>query len=270
MKVKFTTLTTQFAAKLLETTEKGNRRVSSAAVERYAEDIRKGRWSDNGVPIILNGDGKMLDGQHRCLAVMRANRDIPIMIVSGVMDKNAFATIDTGRNRKLTDMLSIRGEKSCAMLAGALTLLNEYEHKTDAGFTRWKVTNQAGLSLLRSHSGLRDSVSFSEACRKNMAKGMIRPTVMIVTHYLGAQIRVRKTEEFIDTLSTGVGLAKGSPVLVLRNKLIRGIKSEGFTSREEQLAWCIKAWNAYAVNERMQVLRWARGGAEPYPSFKKL
>ncbi len=267
MKVKQTTLTPKYAQKLLDDRKKGNRPISAFVVKKYAREILENRWSDNGVPITLDDKGHMLDGQHRCSAVVFADRSIPIILVYDVTDKHAFATYDTGKARGLSDVLNMKNEGYYRAMASSLNLLHKYEGRTDAGLSKDRISNRAGLEILKKHPGLRESAAEAYGYLGHMPKRFMRASVLVTVHYLGCLLKPRKTDEFFTALSTGADLSEGSPILTLREKLFRIKRGEGLTIQEEEFAWVIKAWNAYVADETPKFIRWSRSARDKFPSL---
>jgi len=265
MKHKLITLTPEYAETLLNKV-KNNRRVRQKVVSNYAADISAGKWVENGAPIILSSKDVLLDGQHRCHAVIMAGRSITALLVYDVADKNAFATLDTGAGRKLPDILYMKGEKSYFLLSGVINLVHAYENRTDAGLPRKKLNNQSGMEFLKTRGDIRDSVEITEQLRSQCKTKILKPSVGAAAHFIGHQLRQRKTEQFIESLYMGTDLYKESPILVLREKLLRAKTTEGTLLKEEEFAWVIKAWNAFVAGENVRVIRWERG-KEAYPSF---
>ena len=75
-----------------------NRHPRPNKVKAYAQDIIGGNWEQVGDPIRFNKSGKMIDGQHRCLAVIAAQKPIRVDIVRGI-DDEALHAIDGGITR---------------------------------------------------------------------------------------------------------------------------------------------------------------------------
>jgi hypothetical protein len=98
-------LTPELAGWLLENNG-GNRRISPSEVERIATDIAEGRWQINGDTVKVSVSGRLVDGQHRCLAVIKADRPVITLIAFEVADtKDVFATIDQQRQRSVRDII---------------------------------------------------------------------------------------------------------------------------------------------------------------------
>lgn len=101
------TLTPEFAAELLATNDM-NRKVREEWVDYLASEMSEGRWQVNGDAIRIDRDGKLADGQHRCLAVIKANYSYPAIFVSE-LDPIARLTMDDPMHRRFADDLVMNG-----------------------------------------------------------------------------------------------------------------------------------------------------------------
>ena len=116
-------LTPDKAQELLEN-RLPNRNISKATVSMLASDMKAGRWYDNGIPISLNSEGRLGDGQHRCAAVIESECEIP-MIIHWVDDESLTA-FDLNRGRSTKDELVMQGNDNPAFrhhgIIGGVTL----------------------------------------------------------------------------------------------------------------------------------------------------
>ena len=87
---------------------KGNRSLRSGVVERYASDMKLGRWTDCPVPISFYDSGEIADGQHRLYAVIESGCTVPFFVLEG-LPQAAGLNIDTGVGRSLVDNGRISG-----------------------------------------------------------------------------------------------------------------------------------------------------------------
>ena len=85
-----------------------NRRIRSAKVDQYDASMRAGRWAFNGQAIVFDVHGRLMNGQHRLLACIKAGVSFKVLVVHGV-DAEAFDTLDTGAARTAGDILGIAG-----------------------------------------------------------------------------------------------------------------------------------------------------------------
>lgn len=95
-----------------------NRRISRDNVNLFAREIRNGEWRFNGEAIKFGKDGRLLDGQHRLLAVIAADKPLTTLVIRGLEDETQ-QTMDSGKTRTLGDVLTLRGEKKSTQLAAS-------------------------------------------------------------------------------------------------------------------------------------------------------
>jgi hypothetical protein len=105
-----------------------NRGISGGVVDKYARDMRAGRWYLNGQTIKLTTSGQLLDGQHRLEAVKKAKRPFPAIVVEGIPE-SFLGSLDVGHKRGLSEILRDRGETNTASLASALRWLWMLKHE---------------------------------------------------------------------------------------------------------------------------------------------
>jgi hypothetical protein len=116
-----------------------------------------GRWLLNGKTIILDETGAVLNGQHRLLACIKADRAFETWLVEGV-DRNVRHTIDSD-SRTLSDVLVMKGEKeNTPLLAPTLTWLVRYEQGVLEQLD-FLTSSSEMLDLLERHPGVRAHVN---------------------------------------------------------------------------------------------------------------
>lgn len=117
IKYKTVTVVPELAQKWLDTRELNNRFIRKTKVRNCAEDMVEGRWRDNAECLKLASDGELLDGVHRCLAVVQYNLEIPLRVAFNV-PKEVMPTIDTGTARSFADYLRMAGEHDVVIQSG--------------------------------------------------------------------------------------------------------------------------------------------------------
>ena len=75
-----------------------NRAIKPRLVNRYARQMMRGNWHDNGETLKFDTNGRLCDGQHRLTAQVQANVDLYYCIARNVTEKGIL-DIDTGGNR---------------------------------------------------------------------------------------------------------------------------------------------------------------------------
>jgi hypothetical protein len=94
------------AADFLRANIEHNRPVRNLWVRKLAAMIERGEWRMTHQGIALTPDNRLLDGQHRLLAVVLANKAVP-MRVTFDCDPDAFAVLDNGVKRAISDQVRI-------------------------------------------------------------------------------------------------------------------------------------------------------------------
>lgn len=87
---------------------KSNRKLRDGIVEKYAHDMKHGKWTECTVPIAFYEDGDIADGQHRLWAIIESKTTQKFFIVKN-LSREAGLNIDTGLGRSLVDNARISG-----------------------------------------------------------------------------------------------------------------------------------------------------------------
>lgn len=103
---KHTIITPERAEVFLQK-NKLNRKVQHTRIDAYVRDIVNGKWDFTNVePIAFDEDGNLINGQHRCMAVVRAGRPIICAVVKNCKKEAIF---DRGILRSTANILQMRG-----------------------------------------------------------------------------------------------------------------------------------------------------------------
>lgn len=106
MKTELKTITPKEAQRIIDTCNIDNRRVRENNVKWLSDQMLRGEWLLTHQGIAFSDSGKLLDGQHRLLAVIKSNKPAQFMVTHG-LDENAFKAIDCGERRSLADLTHI-------------------------------------------------------------------------------------------------------------------------------------------------------------------
>jgi hypothetical protein len=154
-----------------------NRSIREAKVEQYARDMRNGNWNLCTGPIVVDVDGKLIDGQHRLTAQIRAGIKIKWLVLRNV-DSDVQRTIDTGAMRSAADVLHFAGEQYSQQLATAARLVHRIKTNTMTGRGGYSVSNEEILQVVESEPMLRHSVQISATSNRGGRMTPISPSVM--------------------------------------------------------------------------------------------
>lgn len=133
MRIERIELTPNMAEHFLSKNYDKQRKVNPHWVETISNDIKEGRWNPN-VPnsaIVFSKRGDMLDGQHRCLAVVKANKPVRTYAIYDV-DESSFRDIDNGISRKAKDFMDCKNANTVAAIASFAVCISDGATLVDA------------------------------------------------------------------------------------------------------------------------------------------
>lgn len=121
-------LTPDKAREFLAHNYSGNRKIAWNTVSAYAADISADRWnpdiSEFDQPIAFSAEGELINGQHRCSAVILANKSVYTWIVTDV-PLELYQYMDCGKVRQASDFLPVPNSLSIAALAKFVCAVEE-------------------------------------------------------------------------------------------------------------------------------------------------
>lgn len=236
-----------------------NRSVRQTKLTQYSSDMAGGNWTLNGEPIIISKDGKLNDGQHRCLACIDSNATVPVVIMFGI-ERETRLTVDQGAARGASDFLSMEGVPNAATQASIARMAIAFERnegKSLAGSSfitsvdvRHRVANDPALAAAATFAATNSPYS------RQFAAG----SLLGFAYYILSKVHHDDAKTFLERVARGDGLKVRDPAHTLREKLI----SEG-KSRDRKVAMILKAWNFH--RRGMKVAPGSLNGTLPFPAL---
>lgn len=231
-----------------------NRPLNHGKIADYACDMKNGKWQYNGETIKISCDNRILDGQHRLLAIIRADVPIKILVVRGLA-ADSFKTIDTGMRRSAAQILGLSGKKHSTIQAAIGRWIILIETKTNDVSSRKSVTTQEIFDVLVRHPMVPHFASTISSNRsiRGLLPSASGAAVVLAAEKYGQDI----VENFLAEFSDGQGLKKGDPAYELRERMIQNSSRVAKLTTSTIVAITIKALRAYATNKTIGVLRWS-------------
>jgi len=246
-------LTPKLASSLLETNVAHQRHLSRSRVEGYSDEIKAGRFPLTGQGILVNKENEMIDGQHRCAAVLMAKKAIPQIVITRGIDKVSFAYIDTGKQRAASDVLAINGYKSVTSLAALLRVVLSYDIMGELHIRHTlAIPNANVLDLLEGNPARYTNLNRHYAQRTQYIRPLGLGSTLPGLHMILSNKRISAAviEEFMDLMIYGEKLQKTHPVYQLRHSLIEASASVSYRMQlRTKDARLIKTWNAFIRGE---------------------
>lgn len=244
-------ITPKLAADLL-TNNAHNRNLRVGRVVQLADAMRRGEWELNGQTLKVADDGTLLDGQHRLQAVVESGVAIETLVMRDLPPR-AQDTVDTGRKRRLADILRVEGYSDSHALAAAVNILHRYRNGLRIDYSQAGApTPRQALDLIVAEPGIEESVKVARRVTKKIG-GPIG--VFSALHCVFLAIDPKPTEGFFEQLGEGDSLKKGDPLLQLRNQLIRPRKDRAYAQSPATIAGLtVKAFNLRRAGRKVALL----------------
>lgn len=246
-----------------------NRPLVERRVATLMTAIERGDWMENGDAIKFNGDGTLLDGQHRLAAIARGRKAVRTLVIRGLTSESQ-ETMDIGASRTVGNMLAIRGHQWPNQKAAVARQLWTYER---SGIV---LASQAGINvdptpaelieIVESRTDIMDWIKFGASIRHaDRSLGLTDTVVASLAIIFAGLSDEDDAKAFFNQLVTPAHQTDATAVL--RKRLVQ----HGFhnpIAPKMRLALTIKAWNNWIAGDKPTRLTWRAGGAhqEPFPT----
>lgn len=259
-------ITPEIAREMLKSNA-GNRPVSRRHVQTLVRAIKSGEFVVNGEAIKFGVDGRLIDGQHRLLAIIEAGIAIRSLVIRGI-PVAAFSTLDTGRKRTGGDILALLDVADPNVVASAARVAMAID------------VSQAGGSFLSvynigiSHTALAQWVEESEERRECFWVVAASKTLRSQSMAYGAACGIykyggsaKRAREFFAGFASGANLSATNPIFHARNYWLKN-RVTTMVDRAASVAVLIKAWNAWSAGSTALRVTWAPS-REDFPLIRR-
>lgn len=250
MDAKIVLMTPQWAADILASQNTNNRPIKKLAVQKLITAIERGEWVLTHQGIAIDWDGRLIDGQHRLLAIQLSGITVPIYMTINC-DPATFVVCDIGTARTSGDVLTVHGvaQYNATMIGAATGIVLRY--------SRYPNLIWIGKNAIISHADILDYYKYWDEwdlaikCAGKAYRGykQITPSnimaLIILARNTGHPWKI--IENFSQGIGTGANLPGDSVLLAYRNYLqYSGSRPTKNTSlQQHRLACIIKCYNYY-------------------------
>lgn len=306
MKMEWVEITPKWAAALLKRNREDQRFLRKARVARLGMDLREDRWLPTHQAVGIDDEGWVVDGQHRLNAIVKTGKPMWTWICYDV-PASSFPAIDIGLARSFRDLIHEQHGAVAAVVSGLTRRVIAWENGNYVGrYSGYSETNEVyrGVTnpeLIERYQEAKEELIRSAERGREVSTARLGggAAIAAMAYWLFTHIPMRddddepmmddsgqpiidmmartQADEFFDKLVTGENLTAGSPILVLRNRLIKlagpNSVSRGTAVREgtprgrkekiwhyEVLALYIRAWNFYRAGLKIGQLQVSRNG----------
>lgn len=242
------TLTPELAVEMLHNNP-DNRFIRPIKLQQIASDIRAGRWTFNGEPVLISKEGYLNDGQHRCSAVVEANMPIEVLVVFGV-DRESRTTVDQGAARGAGDYMSMAGIPNATVVAAIGRFLIAYERSDGKSVSGANAVTNSEIVNRYSHDKTVAVSSTFAASKHKYTKKLATPQVIGFCHAVLSRINPAEAETFMTQVCVGENIRKTDPAFAVREGLFR----ERVTANEK-IHLIFRGWNAFRQRRRLELAK---------------
>jgi hydrogenase maturation factor len=250
MKTSIQKVTPEYAVELIKRNGKIQRKLNKVHVDYLAHQMKVGQWQLTHQGIAVSKEGKILDGQHRLHAVVKAN--IPVdMLVSVDVPVDAFKVLDTGKNRGGGDVLSIAGSIRDPYLASAIVSgvlkSKTMVSLTGSGKSQCKITN---TDILAYYTENKEEIEIVVADADSLYKKNLNVVTKGVAGFL-MYLLYKKDQDLAYRLFESLLHEKEiAPIVTkLRHKLINNATAIRKMPRSVVVAHIVWVWNKLRSGE---------------------
>jgi len=246
-------ITPELAQTLIGSNIKNNRKLNNQFVKQFAAAMLNGTWRFYNDPIHFDWDGFMNNGQHRLRAIIMSGVTSTFRVSIGY-DPATCDDMDQGKIRTLVDVTEIAGHSTPRLVSNTANFIFKYKNNSlnnsksaTSGHVTLKNHNIAGY--IKQIPKLFDSVDFQTNLPKNNQVAILENGIVAGLHYLFSEKDPVMAEVFLTKLMVGDGLASGSPILAVRNRLSNAKMDKGRSiTHADKIRLTIAGWNKYRKN----------------------
>lgn len=237
-----------------------NRKVKPGYVHRLACAMRDGRFRHTHQGIAFDSSGRVLDGQHRLLAIIKSGCTVTLQVHLG-LSADAFDVIDIGHKRGHGDILGIAGVKNSSRVASAVRVILAIKAGLRSLGKNAASADEVLAWVSENGEDIQTPIMDAENIRMALGGKVASSGLGAALHMIRSVADYEFYDEFVHRVRTGVGVgSEGDPIGRLRARMIK-YPAKG----PEQAAVVIKAWNAFRNGTECNLLGWRID--EQFPSI---
>ena len=217
MNIKIEVITPEIAKEYLAKNTGNYRKLYWHRVDAYARDMKLGKWEFNGEGIKFSKSGKLVDGQHRLSAIVKANVPVKMLVIYDIDDDvKIYDVAQTRSVAQIAKASGLSGEVANSSVVAAASIILAPNWRTHF------VAKGQVVDYVNEHSD--DFAEAIKISRQNANHAIAKKSACIAAIY--CMIRLEKYKDllylFFGVVNSGFSVdgMDCSPAIVLRNFLI--------------------------------------------------
>lgn len=262
-------ITPELAAQYLKM-DTVNRPLNRNHVTFLAGEMTRGEWKLNGEAICFDTQGRLVNGQHRLQAVIKAGIPVRFLVARGCED-DSFVTYDSGRNRRVDEVFYLSGVKNASVVSSIVrryaALSQGYAavnsggrgKEQTQGFSHGKIrlSKEQLLTVYRAHGDFFQMAgSFASECYRKLPLMTTTETGALVAYLT---LDRRHEEDFVTAFFRMLYFESSSlnnSINLLRERLVRSRMGAINITAYYKFNILAKTWNAYVRGISLKCLLW--------------
>ena len=263
LSMSWESITTLQAQQLIANQVGQQRTISNPKVENYVESINNKEWISSMTPIQICHTGELLDGQHRLVAIARA--EVPSMkcLVQRGLPEECSPYFDQGRPRSMQVVLTSASIPNSSEMTATVKLIYSL-YKGSSTPPR----NELGKRIIEDNPSLISIVKEAKALKYDTH---ITTSILATVYYVCASMYgVEITQEFFRILKNGGETRDNAnhPITRLYRRLQKEWNAlqrakdastllggaQGGTWRRQLLAWIYQSFLAFEADKSLKAL----------------
>jgi hypothetical protein len=208
------------------------------AIASYAEAMRVGGWIMNGMPVIFDQNGHLVDGEARLEACILADTAFETLVARNVQS-DSLHTIDQHRRRSYTGVLEARGVRNAGALQRTMSKLIRIENGI-LGKQNLPISWSRYDRVFSANPELVEAVALAEEMRGCSLHSTPRPVLVFMALKAGLRREIRA---FMAAMSDPEAFDPTNPAVILANQMDTIRNSGGIMDVDSALALAIMAFN---------------------------
>lgn len=250
-------VTSTMAKKIVEGTNVKNRILSHKNIRHIQHEMEVGNWLFEGNPLKFDLDGRLLDGQHRLIALSKTKKlAFDFLVVSGLKNET-FKVMDTGKKRSAGDVFSIEGVHYPKIAATTVKFIHALEN---GSFLLGETVMNSGLSNTEAYEkylmldDVDDFVTRTRLLNTGYPK-LLSDATVAGFWYMFSQVNKEDADEFMVKLIQGTNLDIDSPIKVVHDKLFSLAHTTAYKMKRIDKNRIVGlAWKKFRAGEKMTKL----------------
>lgn len=252
------TITPDLAAGWLDRNT-NNRNVRPRKVSTYAAEILRGDWVVTGEGVKFDWDGRLIDGQHRLMAVVEADAPVQMFVFHGLAP-DAQLVLDTGTKRTAADALKFAGVTGCGLIQlaaaariGILWTDGLYKRSgSGANSSDRDITSTEVVDWVAANPDAIRACARADLVRKSTG---ISASVLGFAWLLFARIDEDDAERFFADVTNMRTTGQGDPIFTLLRRIRGARDSKEKLGTPQLLFFLFRTWNAWRQSEPLHQLK---------------